>query len=72
MTPPRTCDRNRRRIESGGSSSREVTMLLLPVAEAGLKLAVTPVGKPVALSPTAAVRPPDRVMLIVLLAVAPR
>jgi hypothetical protein len=49
-----------------------VTALLVPVVEAGLKLAVTPVGNPLALSPTLPVKPPVRVIVIALLAVEPR
>ena len=41
------------------------------MAEAGLKLAVTPVGRPLALRATAPVNPPVRVMLMVLAALAP-
>jgi hypothetical protein len=37
-----------------------------------LKLAVTPLGNPLALKATASVKPPVRVMVIALVAVAPR
>src|SRR5262245_30139106 len=47
----------------------KVTELLLPVVEAGLKLAVTPVGNPLALNATPPVKPPVRVIVIALLAV---
>ena len=45
--------------------------VLLPVVEAGLKEAVTPAGRPLALSATLPVKPPEGVTVIVLLAVAP-
>jgi hypothetical protein len=48
-----------------------VSTLLFPVAEAGLKPAVTPVGNPVALKATALVKPPVRVIVIVLVPLAP-
>jgi hypothetical protein len=48
-----------------------VRMLLAPAADAGLKAAVTPPGRPLALSATAAVNPPVRVMPIVLVPLAP-
>src|SRR5262245_46105934 len=48
-----------------------VNALLFPVAEAGLKLAVTPLGKPLALSATLLVKPPARVIVIVLAPLAP-
>src|SRR5262245_5782759 len=43
-----------------------VRRLLAPVADAGLNVAVTPAGNPVALNATLLVNPPERVMLIVL------
>src|SRR5215510_1048170 len=49
-----------------------VSVLLPPVVEAGLKVAVTPLGNPVALKATASVKTPVRVMVIALVAVAPR
>jgi hypothetical protein len=49
----------------------KVTVLVAPVAEAGLKLALTPAGRPLADSATAPVKPPLRAMLIVLVAVPP-
>jgi hypothetical protein len=49
-----------------------VKTLLVPVADAGLKLAVTPAGNPLALRTTAVVKPPVRVMVIVLVPLAPR
>jgi CDP-diglyceride synthetase len=45
--------------------------VLVPVVDAGLKAAVTPAGNPLALSATLPVNPPEGVMVIVLLAVAP-
>jgi len=49
-----------------------VSTLLFPVAEGGLKLAVTPAGNPaLALRVTLAVNPPVRVMVIVLVPLAP-
>ena len=48
----------------------KVTTLLLPVVGSGLKTAVTPVGRPLALRSTEAVKL-VRVMAIVLVAVAP-
>src|SRR5262245_17845208 len=50
----------------------KVTVLLVPVGEAGLKLAVTPVGKPLALNATALENPPVREIVIALDALAPR
>src|SRR5262249_19697994 len=50
----------------------KVSVLLVPVAEAGLNVAVTPPGKPVALNATLLVNPPLRVMVIVLAPLAPR
>ena len=50
----------------------KVTVLLVPVDEAGLKLAVTPVGKPLALNATALENPPARGIVITLDALAPR
>ena len=49
----------------------KVTVLLVPVVEAGLKLGVTPVGKPLALNATAFENPPVRVIVIALDAFAP-
>jgi hypothetical protein len=49
-----------------------VKALLVPVAEAGLKVAVTPLGNPLALKATALVNPPARLMAIVLAPLAPR
>jgi hypothetical protein len=49
----------------------KVTALLAPVVEAGLKLAVTPVGNPVALNATPPVNPPVRATVIALFAVEP-
>jgi hypothetical protein len=49
-----------------------VNTLLVPVAEAGLKLALTPLGNPPALKATAPVKPPVRVIAIVLVPLAPR
>jgi hypothetical protein len=49
-----------------------VRTLLSPVAGFGAKLGVTPVGKPLALNVTPAVKPPVRVMVIVLVPLAPR
>jgi hypothetical protein len=49
-----------------------VSTLLFPVVEGGLKLAVTPAGNPaLALRVTPAVNPPVRVMVIVLVPLAP-
>src|SRR5262245_38254311 len=50
----------------------KVTVLLVPVVEAGLKPAVTPAVNPLALNPTLPVKPPTRVIVIALFAVAPR
>src|SRR2546428_11715174 len=49
----------------------KVTIELVPVVEGGLKLAVTPLGSPVALKATLLVKPPTRAMVIVLAALAP-
>jgi len=48
-----------------------VSALLVPVVEAGLKLAVTPLGNPLAASATLLVKPPLRVIVIVLAPLAP-
>jgi hypothetical protein len=50
----------------------KVNTLLVPVAEPGLKLALTPLGNPPALKATAPVKPPVRVIAIVLVPLAPR
>src|SRR5262249_19703815 len=44
----------------------KVTVALVPVADGGLKLAVTPLGSPVALKVTLLVNPPARAMESVL------
>jgi hypothetical protein len=49
----------------------KVNVLAVPVTEAGLKPAVTPAGRALAVRATAPANPPVRVMLIVLAAVAP-
>jgi hypothetical protein len=49
----------------------KVTALLVPVVDGGLKLAVTPLGNPLALKATLLVNPPTRVMERVLAALAP-
>src|SRR5215813_4740569 len=49
-----------------------VNTALVPVAEAGLKLAVTPLGNPLALNATLPVNPPLRVIVIALVPLAPR
>src|SRR5262249_46129875 len=49
-----------------------VNTLLVPVADAGLKLAVTPAGNPLAVKATALVKPPLRVMVIELVPLARR
>src|SRR5262245_6015140 len=47
-------------------------MLLPPVVDGGVKVAVTPAGNPLALSATLPVNPPVRVIVIVLVPLAPR
>ena len=49
----------------------KVMMLVAPVADAGLNAAVTPAGRPLALKATAPVNPPERVIPIVLVPLAP-
>src|SRR5262245_28334712 len=49
-----------------------VKMLLPPVVEGGVKVAVTPAGNPLAVSATLLVNPPVRVIVIVLVPLAPR
>jgi hypothetical protein len=49
-----------------------VSVLLVPVTDAGLKLAVTPLGKPLAVMATVPVNPPVRVIVMVLVPLAPR
>jgi len=48
-----------------------VSTLLFPVVEGGLKLGVTPAGNPLALKATLPVNPPVRVIVIVLIPLAP-
>jgi hypothetical protein len=45
--------------------------VLVPVVDVGLKLAVTPAGRPLALNATLPVNPPRGVMVTVLVAVPP-
>ena len=54
------------------AEAENVTVLLVPVTAAGVNAAVTPAGSPLALKATAPVNPPVRVIVIVLLALAPR
>ncbi len=49
-----------------------VRVALVPVVEAGLNVAVTPLGSPVAVNATLLVNPPVRVIVIVLAPLAPR
>jgi hypothetical protein len=49
----------------------KVRALLVPVVEAGLKLAVTPAGNPLAASATLPVKPPLRLIVIAVFAVEP-
>src|SRR6266508_2636748 len=49
-----------------------VNTLLVPVAGFELKLALTPLGNPLALKVTPPVKPPLRVMVIALVPLAPR
>ena len=49
-----------------------VSVLLVPVTDAGLKVAVTPLGNPLALKATAEEKPPLRVIVIALVPLAPR
>lgn len=49
-----------------------VRVELVPVADAGLKLAVTPLGNPLAVRATAPVKPPERVMAIDTVPLEPR
>jgi hypothetical protein len=49
-----------------------VSVLLAPVVDGGLKVAVTPLGNPVALKATLLANPPTRLMLMVVAALAPR
>ena len=49
----------------------KVTVEVAPVVEGGLKLAVTPLGNPLALKVTLPTNPPTRVMESVLAALAP-
>src|SRR5262245_900361 len=50
----------------------KVRALAFPVVEVGEKLAVTPVGNPLALNATLPVKPPVRVIVIELIPLAPR
>jgi hypothetical protein len=49
-----------------------VSVLLVPVVDAGLTVAVTPVGNPLALNATLEEKPPLRVIVIALVPLAPR
>jgi hypothetical protein len=49
----------------------KVTVELVPVVEGGLKVAVTPLGNPLALKATLLVNPPSREMESMLEALAP-
>ena len=49
-----------------------VSVEVVPVADAGLKLAVTPLGNPLAVKATAPVKPPERVMAIDTVPLEPR
>ena len=49
-----------------------VSVLLVPVVDAGLNVAVTPVGSPLALIATLEAKPPLRVIVIALVPLAPR
>jgi hypothetical protein len=49
-----------------------VSVELVPVADAGLKLAVTPLGNPLAVRATAPVKPPERLMAIDTAPLEPR
>jgi hypothetical protein len=49
-----------------------VSVLLVPVVDAGLNVAVTPLGNPLALKATLAEKPPLRVIVIALVPLAPR
>jgi hypothetical protein len=49
----------------------KVTVALVPVVEGGLKLAVRPLGNPLALKATLLVKPPTRAMVIALATLAP-
>ena len=53
------------------AAAANVTVLLLPVVDAGLNVAVAPAGRPLAVKVTAPVKPIRRVMAIVLAAVPP-
>ena len=48
-----------------------VSVLLVPVTDAGLNVAVTPLGNPLALKATLLANPPTRVRVSVLAALAP-
>jgi hypothetical protein len=49
----------------------KVNVLLVPLADCGLNTAVTPPGRPLALSATLLLKPAMRVNVIVLVAIAP-
>ena len=49
-----------------------VSVLLVPVVDAGLNVAVTPLGNPPALKATLEEKPPFRVIVIALVPLAPR
>ena len=53
------------------AEAANVNTLLVPVAEAGLNEAVTPLGNPLALNVTALANPPPRVIVIALVPLAP-
>ena len=49
-----------------------VTIVLVPVVDVGLNVAVTPPGNPLAVNPTLPANPPVRVIVTVLVPLAPR
>ena len=53
------------------AAALNVTTLLPPVVETGLNAAVTPAGRPLAPSETLPVKPPVRVIVTVLVPLAP-
>src|SRR5262245_58739883 len=53
-------------------AAARVRLLVLPVVEGGLKVAVTPAGRPLTLKATPLEKPPMRGMVIVLAPDAPR
>ena len=54
------------------AETARLSVTLFPVVEVGVKVAVTPLGRPLALKATLPVKPPVRVIVMALVPLAPR